>query len=231
MNDTLSVVKSEIIDLVYPVDCKGCGRFAAGPLCPDCIRKLVLKGGTDETVNVAVRAGTTHPVRVKAGGIYESLLKEIVLELKSSYHVYAVPLALLMKAAVGNDGSYLSADRVCYVPGTPDKIRKRGFNPAKVLAELIADHFGFPLDDCLLKVKRVPDQDSLNEKERRSNIEGVFRVADGFETGAKMILIDDVFTTGATAGECARTLIESGACVVNVLVGGRALLRVRRNSY
>ncbi|MBN2168084.1 MAG: ComF family protein [Actinobacteria bacterium] len=192
---------------------------------------MASKGGTCETVRVSCKAGVQRSVLVKAAGIYETLLKDLVLELKSSYRVYARPLALLMIAAVGNDSSYLAAGQICYVPSTSDRIRRRGYNPARLLAETISAHYGISLVDCLEKVKRVPDQDSLNEEERRSNVEGVFRVADGFEPHEKMILVDDVYTTGATACACARVLTGSGVQNVNVIVGGRALLRVRRNSY
>ena len=71
----------------------------------------------------------------------------------------------------------------------------------------------------------------MSEKERWANVEGVFNVTERFEPHLKMILIDDVVTTGATAASCAGTMISSGADMVMVLAGGRALLRGRRNSY
>lgn len=195
------------------------------------MRREVLKGGTDELLSIKGISPVSYPVRVKTAGIYRSVLKSLILELKSSYRIYARPLALLMTAAVGNDCGYLSANGICFVPCTRDRERKRGCNPAKLLAEIISVHFGIPLMDCLYKKKRVPDQDSLTLDERRSNVEGAFGVVPGLKPPPELVLVDDVVTTGSTALNCASALISSGVSNVMVLAGGRAVLRGRRNSY
>lgn len=161
----------------------------------------------------------------RSGGLYEGLLREAVLELKSSRRLFAFPLALLMAAAAGNDPDYIAPDAVCFVPSTRRKNSERGYNPAQLLALKLSGLTGIPLVACLRKTRETEDQDSLTRAGRLSNVKGVFSASAPAVSGNRMLLIDDVLTTGATAGACSEALLSAGASSVHVLVAAEAVHR------
>jgi ComF family protein len=113
-------------------------------------------------------------------------------------------------------------DGVVPVPLTRRTLRERGFNQTLLLARKLSQSRGIPLFmDTLVKKKDTPPQIGLSAKERVSNLRNAFS-ATGSAAGRKLILVDDVMTTGATVGECAKTLINAGAEEVLVVTLARA---------
>jgi len=151
----------------------------------------------------------------------------MVLRLKSSQQPLAVPLSRLMLAAAGNEPAYLAPEQVFCVPSEKARVKQRGYNPAELLALLIARHLGRPLELSLLKKRHTLDQDGLSGKERWGNVADAYMVAPDSRVRGKVLLVDDVLTTGATADSCARVLVEAGADRVNVLVAARAIFNQR----
>jgi ComF family protein len=112
------------------------------------------------------------------------------------------------------------ADLMAPVPLHPSRLRQRGFNQALLLAQAFP---GVQLErELLTRVRPTPSQTGLNPKERRENVKRAFAVPRP-ETlkGKKVLLIDDVLTTGATVKECARVLCQTGALQVDVLTVAR----------
>ena len=108
------------------------------------------------------------------------------------------------------------------VPLSRKGLRERGFNQSLLLAKTVSAGTTIPLVfDGLLKTKETPPQIGLNAKERAANLKGAFRVEGKF-TGMRILLIDDVMTTGATANECSKQLLKAGAADVVVLTLARA---------
>jgi ComF family protein len=103
------------------------------------------------------------------------------------------------------------------VPLHPRRRRERGFNQSELLAAAIGGAFRLPVRKILKRQRSDPPQSTLGIKERQKNIRGAFSVT-GLKSldGTNTLLIDDIFTTGATASECARTLKEHGADAVYV---------------
>lgn len=111
-------------------------------------------------------------------------------------------------------------------PTTSGRLRSRGYNQAERIAVEVAARLGRPLRRALLRVSEGRSQTALTPAERRDNVRGVFAPAAGngaSVTGADILLIDDVLTTGATAGEAARALARMGARSVTLLAFARAL--------
>lgn len=229
LSGIISKLGSELVDLVFPVPCIGCGTYGVGPLCAGCKTRIISHHREIELLRIGYDEGKSRFIEIKSAGVYEGTLKKMILELKASFSVYAAPLALLMMSGAGNDPGYLIADQVYCVPSTREKIAERGYNPARLLAGYVSAHLGVPLVDALAKTRNTDDQDSLGERERWSNVEGAFRVVEGFAPVDRAILVDDVLTTGATSINCARALISAGAGNIMVLVAGRAQLRECRN--
>jgi ComF family protein len=113
-------------------------------------------------------------------------------------------------------------DAVVPVPMTAGRLRERGFNQSLLLAKVIAGNARVPfMYEGLLKKADTLPQIGLSAVRRKSNIRGAFSATRRFD-GMRLLLIDDVMTTGATAGECSKALIKAGAEKVVVLVLARA---------
>lgn len=97
------------------------------------------------------------------------------------------------------------------VPLHPKRFVERGFNQAEVLANILSDIGGFEIIQGLKRVKYTTQQAKLNFWERRENISGAFEWKSKYEVPEKIILVDDVFTSGATMQECAKVLKKIGA--------------------
>lgn len=111
------------------------------------------------------------------------------------------------------------------VPLHPDRLAARGFNQAELLARPVAEAIGVPcLPDALRRVWQEAPQSELGASERLRNVAGAFEPWD-LQARGTVMLVDDVYSTGATAAACARALIEGGADRVTVLTLARAVLR------
>ena len=113
-----------------------------------------------------------------------------------------------------------------YVPTTARRLRERGYNQAQKIAEQYAFHTGRTLVHALERTGARGSQTTLQPAARRANVAGAFRIrAEVAEriAGEHVLLIDDVLTTGATAGECATALATAGARCTTVITFARAL--------
>jgi ComF family protein len=116
-----------------------------------------------------------------------------------------------------------AADLVVPLPLHPVRLRERGFNQALELARPVAAALGLPLDpSACARVRHTPAQAGLPWKKREENIRRAFHCARDL-SGRRILLIDDVMTTGASLDECARTLKRHGAAEVSLLVVARTL--------
>jgi ComF family protein len=146
-------------------------------------------------------------------------------ELAMAIHIYKFKG---IKRLSGPLGEFLlgfdlgDADAVIPVPMSVRALRERGFNQSLLLAKNLSDSSGIPLIiDGLVKTSDTPPQIGLSAKERRRNLKGVFEAAKDFRD-MRLILVDDVMTTGATVNECALQLRKAGAENVLVLTLARA---------
>jgi len=111
-------------------------------------------------------------------------------------------------------------ETITYVPMSRRDRRKRGFNQAQLLANGLGRQVGIPICKTLAKVRATSPQAALSARERRSNLRGAFQlIRSGTE---KVLLVDDIYTTGSTVQECARTLKSGGYKAVYVLTVARA---------
>jgi ComF family protein len=105
------------------------------------------------------------------------------------------------------------------------RLRERGFNQALLLIRELSKRMGIPYEERVLKkIKDTPVQIALKKRERRKNLTGAFQVRDQEAIrGKAIVLVDDVYTTGATVNECSHALLKAGAKQVAVLTVARAL--------
>lgn len=114
-------------------------------------------------------------------------------------------------------------DFIVAVPLHPKRRRERGFNQSELLARALAHHIAIPPLRALLRIRSTRPQVGLTDLQRRENVRKAFRCsAHGQIAKRRILLIDDVMTTGATVISAAETLLEAGAGSVSVLTAARA---------
>ena len=168
--------------------------------------------------------------------------KELVLRFKYANRAYyAGPMAEMMadmlfmyaREAEGNREVTSLApyfDGIAAVPLHEERYRKRGYNQAELLARELADRIGVPyVPDALVRLKKTTPLKTLSETERREELKGVFGPGTADVRGKRLILVDDILTTGATAGACKDVLLEAGAASVKT-VAFTATARDRKNA-
>jgi predicted amidophosphoribosyltransferase len=194
--------------LLGPQRCAGCGAPPA-LLCPGCAGRLA---------RPQTCGAIPHVARTVAPWAYEGAARSLVLALKvRGQRSAARPLSGGMARAVAVAG--LEAGVATWVPGRRADVRRRGFDHAEVLARGVAREFGLPVRPLVERAREPPDQAGLPAAARRKNLVGVFRARPWHQV---VVLVDDVVTTGATAGACAAALRAGGAPAVEVLAACRA---------
>jgi len=158
-------------------------------------------------------------------GRYESVLLETIHALKYRREIRAgAVLGNLLSSCLGCCLPLPDYDRIIPVPLHKKRLRKRGFNQSLLLARALAKDFSMPLDFQSLQRRTHTDpQIGLGRKDREANVRNVFEVARKDDiANSRILLVDDVYTTGSTVRECTRVLLESGAQSVGVVTLARA---------
>ena len=151
--------------------------------------------------------------------IYDGVLRELILDIKfRSRRRTAIGLGLIFAKAV-QDWDFIKCDYLVPVPLHFSKKRSRGFNQAEVLAQPLAEALDIPLACNMLKrVKKTAPQMGLSGPAREQNLFGAFIInPKRYEAGRRILLVDDIFTSGATMNACAKILLENGAKEVHCL--------------
>lgn len=221
-----SLVK-EISQVLFPDDvkCIVCGREIHPnkySLCDDCgftlNRNFCLRCGRHK-VGIGDYCGECkdlllHFDECRSAVDYEGEAKNVIMRLKYSGSAYLSSAVSehMLDVLFATDWDF---DRITFVPMHKDKRKKRGYNQAELLALEISERINVECSDLLEKTKVTKNQAALSGAERLENLKGAFS-AKG-EVPKHVLLIDDVFTTGATTSECAKVLKKAGAEVVYVL--------------
>jgi ComF family protein len=126
-------------------------------------------------------------------------------------------LGLALSHLITSDPILSRADYIIPIPLHPARLRERGFNQSLLLAQEAAFGSGITLKDCLIRTKNTPSQTQLDYDSRAKNIRGAYQLKTRLDFSLKdkrVVLVDDVITTGATLTEAAKTLIENGVTEV-----------------
>lgn len=228
------------VDLVAPPLCASCRRPLTNPrtLCASCWRELTLISppicditGTPLAYDAGEGARSAelawnYPLydRARAAVVFDKVSRRLVHQLK--YH--DVPsVARLMARLMAPASREIMADAECLLPVPLHRRRlaARRFNQAALIAEHLSPVVGLPVVRyAVQRVRRTPHQVGLNREERANNLHNAFVVKDRDQVvGRRIVLVDDVLTTGATADAMATTLRAAGARSVSVAVFARAI--------
>jgi ComF family protein len=235
---------NRIIDLVYPRNCRFClgplqetepGVICTGclgtakviepPFCQRCALPFAGKM-TEEFVCGYCKDLKFHFSRAVAGCRAEGIVRDSIHRFKYNREMYYEPhLTSWLVAAAQRWIDWSKVDTIVPVPLHPRKQRSREFNQAELLARALAKQVGVPaVCKQLRRVKETVTQTALDAKARRDNLKDAFAIKEGASfQGRRVVLVDDVFTTGATLDSCARILRVNGAEDVIALAVARGV--------
>ena len=225
----------DVLDVVFPERCVACDVLLSGPgvyFCEECAPEVeALEGGCAVCAEPGVGQGLCERCRRKkpmfrlasAPLVHSGAVARAIQRFKYENHPeLARPLGALL---VSGAAPFLKTapTAVVPIPLHAARYRERGYDQTALLAVEVARLTGFALrDDALGRVRATTRQVGQTDEEREANVAGAFE-APGNVRGARLLLIDDVLTTGATANEAARVLLKGGAEEVQVLTLARAV--------
>jgi len=240
----LGAIISRLGELLYPRRCVVCGDDLElgqrGPLCDEHRRRVVLvedpfcercgqkmfTAAASELLCAECRQSKRHFDRAFSATVYNDVMQPLVHLYKYGMRQYlARVLARWMIDFMHRHIDAASLDAIVPVPLHWRRFRYRGFNQAIALARPIRREFGLPIiTHVLRRTRHTVPQVNLGLKERLTNIKGAFGVRQaGRIEGKHLLLVDDVYTTGATINECARVLKRAGAASVTAFTLTRPL--------
>jgi ComF family protein len=240
---------ASLLNSVFPSDCRLCGapltnisrlpvcdvclaavRPMAGDLCLICSERLFTFGdqppaGEERICGLCRRARPPYQ-RAVAFGEYNGELRELLHLLK---YEGMQPAAGFLGGLLAQGIKELALNRLHLIVPVPlhaERLRQRRFNQAELLARAAQRRLGTQcrVEAGILRRTRATDsQTGLTRHQRRANVRGAFRVTRNAVVDQTIVVVDDVFTTGITAGECARVLMRAGAKQVFVATVARVL--------
>ena len=223
-----------VLTLAYPQICAICGRSVEqrrfGVACEACWKATRIFADDEE---ICWKCGVLGPAcgrcaglaftAARAVGMYEGALRESVLLLKRQPYLPLYVRDLLVPAVRREPLN--ASTRIIPVPLHPKRLKTRGFNQASIIGQMVSKALKLPLDEVSLVRLSTTEKyrAGLDRKGRADTVAGAFEVRNPrLVAGENILLVDDVFTTGATVSECAEALLNAGAENVMVLTVARA---------
>lgn len=213
-----------VADFFFPQFCIGCG-LEGEVICPACIAKLprlsppfCSRCGLPQTAGQSCRDCADLELAIdgiRSPLVFQKLTREAVHQLKyQNIRVLSIPLAGMLHDYLNENP--MDADMFIPVPLHPQRLRERGYNQSLLLARHLGKLCGIPVRSDILKrrVNTPPQARTLNSAERHRNMKESFTSLDGKVKGKRVLLIDDVSTSGATLDACASALKQAGALSV-----------------
>jgi len=213
MKRSIVLAAKSFINVFFPLHCASC-RTPLDPeniygVCPTCIEKI--KPG--EAFPQKDLAGA-YFTKAYSASVYEGVIKNIIhqLKYKNRLGLSRICSDIMVEFARKSPEIFDGISLVTFVPLHSKRQKQRNFNQSKALADGLSGQFGVRLEDTLDKRLSTKYQNELTRKERLTNLKGAFSAKNRSSvSGLKVLLVDDVITTGSTLDECSRVLMTSGA--------------------
>lgn len=241
----LAEASSAFVSVFFPAECRLCNKLLTTasriPICEECLASFEAPTGKkcdvcgqaigwataegERPLCYACRQNTYAFQRARSYGIYEGALVDAILLLKwERIDPFGRWFGERLASLVRREGEILAADVVVPVPLHRDREQQRGYNQAGLISKPLARALGLPHKAVLLmRTRPRPNKQLLSSKERWDSVRGAFATRSGSQVDRKrVLLVDDVMTTGATLDACARALLASGATSVLGLTIARA---------
>lgn len=215
------------LDLLYPKKCAACQEILTvqdGGVCAECRKSLPLIGENfclkcgkfleDEEKEFCEDCQEKEHMFVQNRGVYryEKQMKGMIYRFKyQNQRYYAGFFGKEIAGRLGRQIRYWQVDGVIPVPLHKSRKRVRGFNQAEEISKGICERLELPLYSGVVKRdKKTLPQKFLNEKAREKNLKNAFKIADNSVKLKRVLLVDDIYTTGSTLDALAETLLENG---------------------
>ena len=214
-------VREKVLDLLFPPKCPYCQQILEDPratVCLDCQPRLPWLEGKAGERRIDFADGCFSPLA------YRDAVPGAVHRYKfSRVRALGKPLAALMAQCL-SDRLPEGADLITWAPLSKKRLRERGFDQAELLAREVGRLLSIPAAPALEKTRNTSPQSELEEESaRRANARGAYALLPGADlTGRRVVLVDDVVTSGSTLSECAALLRQGGAAQVYCLTLARA---------
>ena len=219
MNKILEI-KEKIINLIYPQTCGICGKLNPNSLCKKC--EINLKKHKDiNIIKNGEEIENKYFNELMYIFKYEGQIRKLILDYKfnEKSYIYLTFVNFLLKneKIFENIKKY---DTIIPVPISKKRQKTRGYNQSLLIAREISQILHIELqENCLLKTKNIIEQSKLNKEQREQNIQNVYELKNGqILTNKKILLIDDIYTTGSTVRECSKILQSGKPKAIDVLV-------------
>lgn len=213
----------KLLEILYPSDikCLDCGKDInkGEDFCIKCKKNLPFNNGNIckkcgtvlEKSGVCIRCAKRLNFKIaRSPFMYDGIIKRLIHNFKYDNAKFLFkPLAKYMANCYKENN--MKADVIVAIPLYKARFKKRGYNQAEKLSEEMSKIINLPLISALERIKDTPSQTNLDFKERQRNIEGAFTVKDKSFEGKNVLLIDDVYTSGATMKEASKVLKQNGA--------------------
>jgi predicted amidophosphoribosyltransferase len=230
---TMATTVGAALDLALPAECVGCRREGP-PLCRVCRPALDARRHAAPGAALGLPGELPAPLlQLEWCAPFSGVARRALHALKyGGERRLATPLGEAMAgrwAAAGAGG-----DLLVPVPASPDRVRRRGYDQAVLLARVVAHQLGLPVLEILERSRSTAAQFDLDRTARGTNVAGAFSLGSSSDRransaaaaslrlrGAWVVLVDDVVTTGSTLAACGTTLLEAGAIGVSALTVAR----------
>ena len=204
----------KILNLIYPPMCGICGKFNDDFLCPKCQKILENEAvfGIDKYEKIKIEKNLQERKYFNEHLYifeYEGIIRRIILKYKfeDKAYLYKTFVNFLLKNK--NFFEFIKKyDTIIPVPISRKRRALRGYNQSELIVKEIANFTNLKEEsDCLFKIKNVIEQSKLNKEERQKNIQGVYELRNKEKLyKKKILLVDDIYTTGSTVNECSKVL-------------------------
>jgi ComF family protein len=213
------LVGAGLLDLLFPPRCVACAAYG-NSLCAACRARI------EPAPPIPAPAGLAA---IAAVGAHRGVLRQAVLELKFGARLAAVdPLGELLATVIAERWDEWQPEALVPVPIHWTRRLRRGFNQSELLCAAAARRSGAAVLPALIRTRRTPPQVGRSAEERRANVQAAFQARSALPYG-RVVLVDDVCTTGATLAACAAALRKAGAervyglTVTSEPIGGAAV--------
>lgn len=216
-----------LLDFLYPPVCPFCGRISPEGICDKCREKIIRADGAfclhcgkpleDETKEYCYdcerRREKSFLTQGRALWLHREPVSGAIYQLKYKNKRHrGILFGAEMAERYGDLIDRWEIREIIPVPLHASRKRKRGYNQAEVIARELSCHTGIPCrTDVLFRIRKTKPQKMLDDKQRADNLKGAFAVSAGWKACGNVLLIDDIYTTGATLERAAKMLKKAGA--------------------
>lgn len=209
-------ISETLIYIIFPPLCPVCRKIVdeRGDICPECIKKLLQVGFHPEPIEPIEKV-----MRITK---YYGGTRDLLRKLKFDNSLSTLPTLKKILDSVSTDAQVTNflqgIDVAVFVPLHADRLKERGYNQTELIFADWLKALNIPAENILVRNKKTPHLFDLSPAERRETLHGAFSTVDGANvTGKNVLILDDIYTTGATAGECAEVLKKIGAAHICML--------------